>query len=61
MATTKKNTAPKITSDEVSRAIQRFVKGGGMIRALPEQHTPPRSVGDQFGALENLLERTLSQ
>ena len=57
----KNNVTPRITSDEVSRAIRSFIKSGGMIQALPEQTTPYRSMGDQHGTLENLLERTLAR
>jgi len=56
----KKKEAIRISSNEVSKAIQNFVKNGGLIRALPAQNTPPRSMGDRYGTTESLLERTMA-
>ena len=56
----KKNPNPRISADEVAAAIRSFIKEGGIIKALPEQTTPYRSMGDRHGTLENLLDRTIA-
>lgn len=44
----------QVTQEEISAAIQRFRKHGGMIAKLPDQKAQRKLVGEKYEAYESL-------
>jgi hypothetical protein len=52
-----KNKKPTINHTDITKAIQKFQKQGGLIKHLPEQVVPKGIlVGGKFGMFESIFE-----
>ena len=52
----KKKTKHEITHEDIRKALEKFNKAGGLIKKLPDEHTPSRVIASEKGIYEDVEE-----